>query len=242
MTKIIAMWSGPRNLSTAMMRSFGARDDCSVMDEPFYAAYLAKTGLKHPLYQEIIDCGETDPQRVVSQCLAPSDHTVGYQKHMCHHMVDGFPLDWLDEVTNVFLLRDPARVLKSYAMKRQTVTAADIGFHQQRLLFDRVIKGGGSPVAVDASDIRAAPEKMLRQLCDTVGIAFDPAMLSWPAGARSEDGIWAQHWYDAVWQSTGFAPAEEQPPPSLPHYLAMIDEEVRGDYDVMRASPFALSL
>lgn len=233
MTKIIAMWSGPRNLSTAMMRSFGARADCEVMDEPFYAAYLAATGLAHPMHDEIIADGECDPLKVVSGCLAPGDVPVSYQKHMCKHMIDGFPVSWIDQVTNVFLLRDPARVLASYAAKTERVTAEDIGFHQQRALFDHVLKSGRTPVVVDAAHIRANPEGKLRALCTAVDIAFDSVMLSWQEGPRVEDGIWASHWYDAVWKSTGFAPAETSPHPVLEGWMREIEDEVRRDYEVM---------
>ena len=227
------MWSGPRNLSTAMMRSFGARIDCGAMDEPFYAAYLSATGLKHPLYQEIIDDGLINPADVVAHCLGADDKPISYQKHMCHHMIDGFPLDWLDQVTNVFLLREPARVLASYAAKVETVSAIDIGFPQQRALMDRVIEGGSTPIVVEAADIRRNPHKMLEALCDAIGISFDPAMLSWEAGEKEEDGVWAKHWYDAVWKSTGFAPAEVSPLPSLPDHLSVIKAEVMPDYEFM---------
>ena len=205
------------------------------MDEPFYAAYLSATGLKHPLYQEIIDDGLINPADVVAHCLGADDKPISYQKHMCHHMIDGFPLDWLDQVTNVFLLREPARVLASYAAKVETVSAIDIGFPQQRALMDRVIKGGGTPIVVEAADIRRNPHKMLEALCDAIGISFDPAMLSWDAGERKEDGVWAKHWYDAVWKSTGFAPAEVSPQPSLPDNLAVIENEVMPDYEFMRS-------
>ena len=218
-----------------MMRSFGARNDCRAMDEPFYAAYLHATGLKHPLYQEIIDDGLIDPTDVVAHCLDANDKPISYQKHMCHHMIEGFPLDWLDQVTNVFLLREPARVLASYAAKVETVSAIDIGFPQQRALMDRVIEGGGTPIVVEASDIRRNPRKMLEALCDAIGIPFDPAMLSWEAGERAEDGVWAKHWYDAVWKSTGFAPAEKSPPPLLPEHLSVIEVEVAPDYEFMRS-------
>lgn len=235
-TKIIAMWSGPRNLSTAMMRSFGARADCHVVDEPFYAAYLAATGLTHPMRDAVIKAGETDAHVVADQCVAFVEQPIVYQKHMAHHMIDGFPVKWMDQVTNVFLLRDPARVLASYAVKTEAVSAADIGFHQQRAFFDRAMeKGARAPVVVEASDIRANPRVMLRALCDAVGIPFDEAMLKWEKGPKPEDGVWAAHWYDAVWRSTGFAPPETKPVPDLPPHLAAIEAQVRGDYEHMRA-------
>ncbi len=237
MTQIIAMWSGPRNLSTAMMRSFGARAGCRPVDEPFYAAYLAATGLDHPMREEIIADGETDPAKVAEECLEPPEppQSLVYQKHMTHHMIDGFPLDWIGEVTNVFLIRDPARVLASYANKANSVTAADTGFVRQRELFDLVTeKTGEIPAVIDAADIRAHPEAMLKKLCAKIGIEFDPAMLSWPARPREEDGIWASHWYDAVWKSTGFAPPEIGDPLPLPEDLAAIEIELRADYEYLR--------
>jgi Sulfotransferase domain len=235
--EIVAMWSGPRNLSTAMMRSFAARSDCRAIDEPFYAAYLSKTGLNHPMRNEVIAAGETDPEKVVELCLRPPEPPASlvYQKHMTHHMIEGFDTGWLAHVTNVFLIRDPARVLASYAVKAETVTPADTGFARQRALFDSVAETTGhTPAVIDAADIRANPASMLERLCKRIAIAFDPAMLSWEPGPRPEDGVWASHWYDAVWKSTGFAPPETGPAPVLPRHLAEIEEILRPDYDYMR--------
>ena len=233
---IIAMWSGPRNLSTAMMRSFGSRPDCSAMDEPFYAAYLAATGLEHPMRDEIIKDGETDPDRVIEHCLKGGDDDlpISYQKHMTHHMIDRFDVNWISEITNVFLIRAPQSVLASYAAKTEQVTADDIGFKRQRELFDLVRdETGKTPAVVDAHDIRASPQRVLTRLCDAIGIAFHPAMLKWEAGERPEDGIWARHWYDSVWRSTGFAPPETKPPAALPAHLQAIADEVIADYRYM---------
>lgn len=234
---IIAMWSGPRNLSTALMRSFAQRRDTVAWDEPFYAAYLEATGLDHPMREEIIADGITDPHEVASRCLkvpAPPK-SVFYQKHMTHHMIDGFPLGWAERVTNVFLLRSPERVLASYARKRESVAADDIGFSMQRRLFELTsAREGGKPVVIDSDDIRQQPEVALRALCSAIGIAFDPAMLSWKEGPAPEDGIWGSHWYDAIWKSTGFVPPEDDLP-QLDGELAEIVEEVRPDYEFLRA-------
>jgi len=201
----IAMWSGPRNLSTAMMYAFGNRADFAVWDEPFYAPYLKATGVDHPMRDEIITAHETDPQKVAQRCLdnIPAKKTHFYMKHMPHHMIDGFPLDWASHCTNIHLIRHPARVITSYRAKRTTMTLEDIGFPQQAALYDKI---GG--LVIDSADIRAEPEQMLKRLCDAVGLDFDPAMLNWPKGPRKADGIWAAHWYNAVHQSTGFADAE----------------------------------
>ncbi|MEO9865658.1 MAG: HAD family hydrolase [Yoonia sp.] len=201
----IAMWSGPRNLSTAMMYAFGNRADFAAWDEPFYAAYLKQTGLDHPMADRIIATHEDDPAKVAARCIGsiPDEKPHFYMKHMPHHMIDGMPMDWTAECENVHLIRHPARVIASYAAKREQVTAADLGFKQQVDLFDKI---GGA--VIDSSDIREDPEEMLHLLCDYIGLDFDPAMLVWDAGPRDADGIWAQHWYGAVHKSTGFAGAE----------------------------------
>jgi len=207
----IAMWSGPRNLSTAMMYAFANRGDFAVWDEPFYAPYLAATGADHPMKDAIIAAHEADPAKVAARCIGsiPDDKPHFYMKHMPHHMVDGTPLAWADECVNVHLLRHPARVIASYGAKRDSVTFEDIGFAQQAALFDKI---GG--IVIDSSDIREDPEEMLHLLCDVVGLAFDPAMLSWRSGGHKDDGVWAAHWYNAVHQSTGFA-GPEGPLPEL---------------------------
>ncbi len=212
----IAMWSGPRNLSTALMRSFGARADCAVWDEPFYAAYLTATGLEHPMRTAVIAAGETDPAKVAQACLgpAPGGKALFYQKHMAHHMLPGFPRDWTDGVTNVFLIRDPAHVVASYRAKRENPTLADLGFQQQRALFEQAAdRLGTAPPVIDAARVLKNPRAMLGALCGRIGIGFDEAMLSWPAGPRADDGAWAPHWYASVWASTGFAAPGRTPPP-----------------------------
>lgn len=199
------MWSGPRNLSTAMMYAFGNRADFAVWDEPFYAPYLAASGADHPMRAQIIAAHETDPAVVARRCLdtirAEKPHF--YMKHMPHHMLPDFPLDWAADCVNVHLIRHPARVIASYGAKMDHMTLADIGFPQQAALFDAL---GG--VVIDSADIRADPDVMLRKLCAAIDLPFDDAMLNWPAGPRPEDGIWAQHWYQTVHKSTGFAGAE----------------------------------
>jgi len=204
----IAMWSGPRNLSTAMMYSFGARDDCAVWDEPFYAAFLAETGLDHPMRAEILAAGEIDALVVSARCLGgiPDGKSVFYQKHMTHHMVPAFDRKWMNKVTNIFLIRDPAKVIASYNAKRENPTLDDIGFKQQAEIFDQIVEQtGGIPVVVDSDDILADPEGTLRKICDQIGLEFQEAMLRWPKGGHKDDGAWASHWYKSVWESDGFA-------------------------------------
>lgn len=210
----IAMWSGPRNLSTAMMRCFGARADTTCIDEPFYAAYLVMTGLQHPMRDEIIAAHPTDAQRIAYDMAEGAAATpIVYQKHMTHHMIEGMPRDWMRCVANAFLIRHPARVLASYARKMEEVSLQAIGFAQQIELFDEAaMLTGCAPIVVDSDDILHDPRGVLTPLCAALGIPFDPAMLSWTRGPKPEDGVWAPHWYDAVWASTGFA----DPPGPLP--------------------------
>jgi len=233
----IAMWSGPRNLSTAMMYSFGARDDCAIWDEPFYAAYLARTGLAHPMAAEIIAAGVRDADRARALCLGgvPGGKAVFYQKHMVHHLQAGADHGWIGEMVNVFLIRHPARVIASYHHKHEHPRLDDLGFRQQADLFDWLrLQGKAAPVVIDSADIRANPEAMLRALCARIGLAFDPAMLHWPAGGHADDGVWAPHWYNAVWQSTGFADAEG-PLPEVPTELVPVLEQALPYYQKLAA-------
>jgi len=228
------MWSGPRNLSTAMMYAFGNRADFAVWDEPFYAPYLKATGADHPMRDEITATHETDPGVVAKRCLdtIPAQKPHFYMKHMPHHMIDAFPLDWAKDCINIHLIRHPARVIASYGAKRDEMTFEDIGFAQQATLFDKI---GG--LVIDSSDIRTDPERMLRKLCYEIDLTFDPAMLSWRAGPRDADGVWARHWYNAVHQSTGFAGAEGPLPKlddtqekmrhlAMPHYEKLAERKL----------------
>ncbi|MGB8813175.1 MAG: HAD family hydrolase [Paracoccaceae bacterium] len=205
------MWSGPRNLSTAMMYAFSARGDCAVWDEPFYAAYLDATGINHPMRAEIIAAHEPDPDVVAAMCKGPipQGQRLFYQKHMTLHMIPEFDRRWMRSCTNVFLIRHPARVVASYAKKREGPTLHDIGFTQQAELFDEVADWSGTaPVVIDSDDIRADPAGMLQKLCSALNISFTRNMLRWPAGGNAADGVWAPHWYGAVHRSTGFDGAE----------------------------------
>lgn len=223
----IAMWSGPRNLSTAMMYAFAARGDCAVVDEPFYAAYLAATGLAHPMQQEVIASQSTDPLLVAADCIGPipQGQSLFYQKHMTLHMIPGFPRHFMRDLTNVFLIRHPARVVASYAKKREGPTLADIGFQQQADLFDQIADQlGHAPLVIDSADIRANPTRALSGLCAALGISFTEKMLHWPAGPKPYDGIWAPHWYNAVHRSTGFEDPEAALPDLAKHYADLVDQ------------------
>lgn len=223
----IAMWSGPRNLSTAMMYSFAARGDCAAWDEPFYAAYLKMTGIDHPMRDEIIAAHENDPDTVTSMCrgAAPGGKAHFYQKHMTLHMIPGIDRSFMRACQNVFLIRHPARVVASYAKKREGPTLADIGFVQQAELFDEVSDWlGHAPLVIDSADIRNNPRAALSVLCLALGLPFTEAMLGWPAGPKSYDGVWAPHWYNAVHRSTGFEDPEGALPDLPPEYERLADQ------------------
>ena len=231
----IAMWSGPRNISTALMYAFGNRRDCVAWDEPFYAFALVQHGNDHPMREAIVAANESDWETLVARCLAPAAKPLFYQKHMTHHMLAGYGRGWMCKLTNAFLIRAPERVLASYTRKWTDVTLRDIGFAEQADIFDRVAQSlGRAPPVIDADDVLHNPRRLLMQLCDACGIAFDEAMLAWPAGPKAFDGVWAPHWYEAVWTSTGFA-APASRPTILPPALQEIADAARPYYETMRA-------
>lgn len=205
----IAMWSGPRNISTAMMRAWGNRADTVVIDEPFYAYYLKATGMEHPGADEVIANGETDWRKVVAHLIEPiaNDNRIFFQKQMTHHLLPHIDREWLGAVNNCFLIRDPREVINSYIKKREHPAVEDLGFLQQAEIFDFVRNHTNAvPPVVDAMDVLQNPERTLRLLCEAVGVDFSESMLSWPSGLRETDGIWAKHWYGEVAKTTSFQP------------------------------------
>ncbi|MEO0369910.1 MAG: HAD family hydrolase [Pseudomonadota bacterium] len=232
----IAMWSGPRNISTAMMYAFAARGDCVVVDEPFYSAYLRLTGLDHPMRDEIIASQPVDPVDVITDLQEPAPTPHSYHKHMSQHMVQDVPRDWIHGFKNVFLIRHPARVIASYAAKRENPTLDDIGFRQQAELFAEVKRDA---VVIDSSDIRRNPPAALKALCDAIGVEFTENMLSWPKGGHASDGVWAKHWYGAVWNSTGFG-APEGAMPDLPDELCEVYDAAMPFYEEMRQNSLCI--
>ncbi len=236
MTIRIAMWSGPRNLSTAMMRSFSSRSDTFVSDEPYYGAYLRETGDPQPMAAAIIADMDCNWRSVTTAQNGPSPDgsSVWYQKHMPHHM-EG-PVDILDlsDTRHAFLIRDPVRVAASYAGKRTAIKAEHLGIERQRAYFDlEADRLGRAPPVVDSADVLANPASVLEKLCDALSIDWDAAMLSWAKGPHPQDGIWQSHWYDAVNASTGFG---KQPGdlPTLDEEYQKTADACRGDYEYMR--------
>jgi hypothetical protein len=228
------MWSGPRNVSTAFMRSWENRADTVVVDEPFYAHYLLATGIGHPGRDEVLAHHETDWRRVVDSLLAPLPPGVGvfYQKQMSHHLLSEMGREWLGAVTHAFLIRDPAPMLASLDEKLGDFPIEATGLPQQVEIFEYVLRSTGRvPPVVDAADLLAAPEPTLRALCASLGIPFSERMLSWPPGPRATDGVWAKHWYDRVERSTGFEPAEAAAIPTLRGRLAELEAQCRPLYE-----------
>ncbi|WP_233351609.1 sulfotransferase [Hyphomonas sp. GM-8P] len=229
----IAMWSGPRNMSTTMMRSFGARPEAVCVDEPFYAAWLTASGEVHPMQEETLASQSSDPAVVAGEMLAPlpPGKTLHYQKQMTHHMLESFPLDWVSDVRHAFLVRHPGRVIASYTKKMSDVSLEAIGVPQQERLYREITeRTGKAPPVVDSDRLLADPPEVLPRLCDALGIDWDPAMLGWAPGAKPEDGAWAPHWYDAVWKSSGFGPPPGERP-ALRGRSADIEKEALESYE-----------
>lgn len=221
----IAMWSGPRNISTAMMRAWENRSDCHVIDEPFYAHFLKHTGIDHPMADRIIEEHESDLNNVIKLVSESSTSDVFYQKHISTHMLDHIPLDWLCKVNNLFLIRDPHYMVASYAIKRDSATASDLGYTQLEILFDAAVAlPDQSPLVIDSRRFLEQPEAHLRYICSHLNIEFEQRMLSWPAGNRNSDGVWHEHWYDSVKSSTEFGAPRTIPPTLRADQQALADQ------------------
>ncbi|MDX2162806.1 MAG: HAD family hydrolase [bacterium] len=237
--RYIAMWSGPRNISTALMRAWGSRADTHVIDEPFYAHYLLHTPYRadHPGAEEVIAAHETDPQRVIAHLTGPipNGKTIFYQKHMTHHMIEGIPLDWLAQVTHCFLIRDPREVIASFIKVIPDVKLDQTGLPGQAALFDQVwALTGEPPPVIDSNDVLRDPHRVLSRLCARIGVPFDAAMLAWEPGRRATDGVWAKYWYAAVEASSGFQPQRQHDDP-LPLHLEALAAECAVLYQRMAA-------
>lgn len=208
----IACWSGPRNISTALMRSWSSRIDTLVSDEPFYACYLKKKDLKHPMYKEIINHYENDYKNVIQNITAkiPNSRNIWYQKHMAHHIIDYHNLEWITNFNNCFLVRNPASVINSYIKKNQLSSSEELGYIQQYKMIKFLKKKGEKCFVIDSSLLLQNPELILSKWCEALNIEFDSNMLHWDQKIYSTDGIWAQHWYDNVIKTQSFQKFEDK--------------------------------
>lgn len=231
----IALWSGPRNISTAMMRSFENRNDSMVVDEPFYAFYLKTTGMQHPVTEEILATQPNDWRDVAAAMTGPVPDGVKvfYQKQMAHHLLPEMDREWMKSVKHAFLIREPRHMLSSYMQKREEARLEDLGFKQQVGLYDWLTTVTDQrPPVVDSRQVLEDPRGVLTALCEALGIDFQESMLSWEPGKRETDGVWADHWYDAVLKSTGFQPYKPKEINLTPG-LEAIAEEARMHYDYL---------
>ena len=234
----LSVWSGPRNVSTALMYSFRQRPDTLVVDEPLYGHYLKATGAEHPGEDEVMAAMDTDGDRVVREVLlGPCERPVHFFKNMAHHLTH---LDhaFLDGITNVLLTRDSAEMLPSLAQVLPEPTLRDTGFDRQMEILDHVLATGKEPIVLDARELLLDPPGVLRKLCDALVIPFHESMLRWPAGPKPEDGVWAPHWYANVHLSTGFSPYSP-PTDTFPRRLVPLLEECRPPYERLKGYAIA---
>lgn len=234
MTIRIAMWSGPRNISTAMMRSWENRADTSVVDEPFYAYYLDQTQSPHPYFNEVIESQPIKYEEVVAQLTTlECNSQYQYQKHMTHHMLDDVDLAWTSQLQHCFLIRDPEQVVNSYSNSRGECSAQDIGIIRQAQLYEEIseITGQDIPI-IDSNDVLNDPANILSQLCNRLSLPFTSSMLAWPKGPRASDGVWASHWYHSVEQSTGFGEVPQRKF-TLTKTQRQVVEEVRPYFSML---------
>lgn len=231
----INLWSGPRNVSTALMYSFAARSDTRVVDEPLYAHYLRVSRADHPGREEVLAAMETDGEKVVRELiLGPCDRPVHFFKQMAHHLVD-LDRGFLDRTVNVLLIRDPADVVRSLRHQLPHPTLGDTGFAVQSELFDELRDRGQAPPVLESRELLSDPRAVLTELCGRLGLPFEESMLGWEAGGRPEDGIWAPHWYANVQRSTGFGPYVEKTEP-VPAELEPLVAACRPHYERLFAA------
>ena len=225
----IGMWSGPRNISTALMRSFGSRADCFVTDEPLYAHYLHETGFPHPGRKDTLAAQSTDANAVSSWLTGPvpGGTNIWYQKHMAHHLLNHTPREWIGELRNVILIRDPAEMITSYMQVISNPSPRDLGLPQQSEMLAEL--GDDVPV-VDSKDILENPSGVIQKLCAALDIPWDENMLTWEAGPWETDGVWAPHWYADVNESTGFATYKAKGM-AVPDSLQSVLVECQKHYD-----------
>ncbi len=237
----ICLWSGPRNVSTALMYSFAERPDIRVVDEPLYGHYLLASGADHPARDVIMQSMSCDGDAVMREFIERQRQqpTVRlFLKHMAHHLVD-LDLGFLRETSNIFLIRDPREMLPSLTIQLPRATLRDTGLKRQWELFEDLSSAGQRPVILDSRELLLDPPGILSRLCEHLGLVYDPCMLSWPAGPRAEDGVWAPHWYHAVHRSTGFA--TYRPKQGFPERLLPLLDECKPWYDRLFANALTRS-
>lgn len=236
---LINLWSGPRNVSTALMYSFRQHPRVEVVDEPLYAHFLARSGREHPGRDAVLASQSQDGNAVVSTLLAQAHASQQhwFAKHMAHHLID-IDIDPLLEAEHVFLVRDPEQMLSSLTIQLPDATLVDTGLSQQSLLLEKLRAQGLDPLVIDSRELLLDPQGVLATVCERLNIGWDERMLSWPTGPKPEDGIWAEHWYHAVHRSSGFAAYQEKPPPDAalatllaqcqPHYRTLYQHAIRA--------------
>ncbi|MEM9522013.1 MAG: sulfotransferase family protein [Actinomycetota bacterium] len=224
--KRIQCWSGPRNVSTALMYSWRQRADTTVYDEPFYAHYLNRTAREHPMFDEVVTAQSIDPWEVIGEViLGPVDTPVFFMKQMAHHL-QGVPRGWLHKTENILLTRDPRDMLRSLSVQLPDCGLADTGLTEQIELLDAILADGGSPIVIDSRQLLEDPAGVLARVCNRLDLDFDDAMLSWPPGPKPEDGVWAPAWYASVHGSTGFSPYRPSSHPTPDRLGPVLDEAV----------------
>ena len=229
---LIFMWSGPRNLSTALMRSFENRDDTIVHDEPFYGYYLFKTQLNHPMKDEIISNYPIAQNEIIKNITTKQKNKIYYQKHMTHHIVKNTRINWIKKGYNCFLIRHPSKVINSYIQKNTLRNINDIGFKKQFEIFKKIKKNNSKFLVINADDILINPIDSMKKLCKKLNINFSKKMLNWPKGKRDTDGIWSKVWYKKVEQSTTFNKFSKEYIVVPKKYSEIYDESLKY-YDAM---------
>ncbi|MCP5023415.1 MAG: HAD family hydrolase [bacterium] len=232
----IAIWSGPRNISTALMRSFGSRDDSHVVDEPLYAFFLCESGADHPGREEILASQPNRWQDVAQELTGPvpGGAQVFYQKHMAHHLLPSVEKDWMVGLTHAFLIREPRAMLTSYSKKREHARLEDLGFPQQVALYKWLEAQGQAPPVIESRQVLDDPRKALGAFCAALDLDFQESMLTWKPGIHGTDGVWAGHWYDAVVKSTGFSPYQPKAVELTPE-LEAVAEQAEPCYQFLAA-------
>ena len=223
----VAMWSGPRNISTALMYSFESRSDCHATDEPLYASFLLKSGTPHPGAKEVIENNESEVGKIIKTLTGPipDEKQIWYQKHMCHHLPPDSDISWIDNFKNCFLIRNPREVLLSLSKITDSIDLLSTGLPQQLTIFRHVIKSSEKiPPVIDSADVLEDPESILSVLCESIGIPFSKRMLSWKPGPRNCDGLWGKYWYDSVWKSSGFSPPTPKEGELSEHLHSVLEE------------------